>query len=342
MRDGQPIGGAAGMNASALWRNGWRAGGPRLVIGLLNNMGDGALAATERQFAGLLREAAGMQHVSLRLFTFTETPRGEAGQAYLAGRYADAALIADADLDGLIVTGAEPRAAALDAEAYWPAMTRVVDWGESAGVATIWSCLAAHAAVLRLDGVRRRPLPAKLSGVFTSETIWHDPLLEGAPAPRLAPHSRLNTLSEEDLVLHGYRILSRSAEAGVDAFVRRGRATQLFLQGHPEYDADTLMREYVRDMGRFARGERPERPAIPTGYFDEATELALTCLDRRAGRHKASDPIAALSDVLGRAQPEQSWRDSAVSLYRNWLAEIAERKWGETPAVVDWGSEAVA
>ena len=66
------------------------------------------------------------------------------------------------------------------------------------------------------------------------------------------------------------------------------------------------------------------------------------CLDRRAGRHKAADPIAALSDVLARARPEHSWRDSAVSLYRNWLAEIAERKWGDTPAVERWAPETVA
>ena len=37
----------------------------------------------------------------------------------------------------------------------------------------------------------------------------------------------------------------------------------------------TLGREYLRDMGRFLRGESGERPAMPENYFDRATENRL-------------------------------------------------------------------
>lgn len=296
---------------------------PRLTIGLLNNMPDAALCATERQFAGLLAEAADGAEVELRLFALPGVPRGSEARATLAARYEPVAALPKARLDGLIVTGLEPRAADLRAEPYWPSLADVIDWTCDAGMPTIWSCLAAHAAVLRLSGVHRRALPAKLSGVFASEPVSGHPLVAGAAAPLLTPHSRLNGLAEAELVDTGYEILTRSRAAGVDAFVRRGRGLSLFLQGHPEYDADTLAREYLRDVGRFLKGQRPTHPRPPTGYFDAATEAALGAL--AAGSQTAPSParLPLYAAALERAAPRQTWRASAVRLYANWLAEVA-------------------
>jgi homoserine O-succinyltransferase len=251
----------------------------------------------------------------------------------MAGRYDRATALPDAGLDGLIVTGLEPRAADLRDEDYWPALARVIDWTAAAGLPTVWSCLAAHAAVLRQTGVRRRPLPAKLSGVFAGEAVSGDRLAAGAPAPILTPHSRLNGLSEAELVEAGYEILVRSPAAGVDAFMRRQGAAQLYLQGHPEYDADTLAREYLRDVGRFLKGQRPAHPRPPTGYFDAETEGALGALatDSRDAPDPARLPLYAAA--LERAHHRQTWRAAAVRLYRNWLAEAAElaraAKWSD-------------
>ena len=49
-----------------------------------------------------------------------------------------------------------------------------------------------------------------------------------------------------------------------------------------------LGREYLRDLGRFLRGEG-ERPALPENYFDRATEMRLAELDIQA-----PDSLAAL------------------------------------------------
>jgi homoserine O-succinyltransferase len=97
----------------------------------------------------------------------------------------------------------------------------------------------------------------------------------------------------------------------------------LFLQGHPEYDADTLMREYCRDVGRYLRNERPFHPATPTGYFDSETETALAELAERARRGPAPDLMPVYVQTLRRAAPRQSWRGTAVQLYRNWLGDAA-------------------
>jgi len=271
-------------------------------VGLVNNMGDAALAATERQFASLLTDAAGGEPVELRLFSLTSIARGERARAQMHGRYQPAAALADADLDAVIVTGAEPKTADLTQEACWPELARLIDWTVAEAVPTVWSCLAAHAAALRLSGVARRRLPEKLSGVFAARPVSRHPLLDHAPAMLRTPHSRLNELDADDLERAGYRVLTWSEVAGVDAFVRPGPTPTLFLQGHPEYDADTLLREYCRDLARHQRGERPARPTVPANY------VPPTALARLA--------------TGGQVSPTITWRTTALALYRGWLGLI--------------------
>src|ERR1700726_2716002 len=127
-------------------------------IGLVNSMPDAALEATERQFIELIGAAAGNIPVRLRFFSRPDVPRTPRGQRHVSNSYRGIGDLWDGHLDALIVTGTEPRAAALADEPYWPAMAELIDWAEHHTVSTIWSCLAAHAAVFQLDRIRRHPL----------------------------------------------------------------------------------------------------------------------------------------------------------------------------------------
>ncbi|HWE46902.1 MAG TPA: homoserine O-succinyltransferase [Caulobacteraceae bacterium] len=294
-----------------------------LTIGLVNNMADAALAATERQFTDLLTAAADGREVIVRLFSLPNMPRSDYMRNQMRGRYASLEGLAAAKLDALIVTGAEPRTADLKAEPYFPALAWLADWAEANTLSTLWSCLAAHAAVLHLDGVKRRPRSAKLSGVFDAHCTRLDPLTQGFDEIAV-PHSRLNELDARDLEEAGYEILTRSDAAGVDAFVRHGKSLFVFLQGHPEYDADSLCREYLRDVGCFLKGERPTAPLPPANYFapEVATELRhLTGLAERMPGHGLMSRFAAVATA-----PAHAWRQGAVAFYANWIGEIAARK----------------
>ncbi|MBV8566832.1 MAG: homoserine O-succinyltransferase [Methylobacteriaceae bacterium] len=295
-----------------------------LEIGILNNMPDQALVATERQFVDLLGAAAGKMLVRLRFFSLPEVPRGDAAKAHVQTAYGDAGELVARPLDGLIVTGNEPHAARLPDEPYWESFTNVIDWAEHNTTSTIFSCLAAHAAVLHLDGVTRHPLDAKRCGVFDCAKVSDSPLLAGVPAPLRITHSRWNDLKEAELAAHGYRVLTRSAQAGVDMFMKRWRSLFVFFQGHPEYERDSLMREYRRDVSRFVRGEREVYPDLPQGYFDPRSEEALAIFGARA--RSARDP-ALLSvfpdDLALRPSLAGKWGASATPLLRNWLAHLA-------------------
>jgi homoserine O-succinyltransferase len=312
-----------------------RAVGPRrpraraadvIEIGLVNSMPDAALEATERQFIDLVQSAAGDLPVRLRFFALPDVPRGERGRRHVAASYGRIDALDDVRLDALIVTGTEPRAAALPAEPYWPALTALIDWAEHNTVSTIWSCLAAHAAVLHLDGIRRHPLAEKCSGVFACAVRRDHPLTRGL-APEIAvPHSRHNGLREHELAACGYAVLTRSAQAGVDAFVRQRRSLFVHFQGHPEYDAASLLGEYRRDLGRFLRRERDAYPALPQGYFDRATEARLAALRERALHDRREALLAEFPLAAAERGLRDGWRPAARDFYRNWLRLVAGRK----------------
>lgn len=308
-------------------------GRERLVIGLVNNMPDAALQVTEQQFGQLL--AADVYHdVRLRLFSFPELIRGDAGRTYVEDRYESIEQLWASDIDGLIVTGAEPRTSTLSDEAYWPSLTRLVEWAEETGTPTIWSCLAAHAAVLHLDGITRRRLGEKISGVFRCSKQCDHPLMDGLPVSWRIPHSRQNTLDPEQLSARGYEILALSDEAGADTFFLQRRAPFVFFQGHPEYDAGALFREYRRDVGRFLSGSVERYPEMPRGYFDDVATRAFTAFRTRAQRERNRALLDEFPSSDGRERPAHLWREVAVRAYANWLANIvAPRRHGSGLAV---------
>jgi len=135
-------------------------------IGLVNNMPDAAMEATVRQFLALLGAADDALVIRLKLFSMPGVPSGDWRRQHLDAYYSDFQELWETRLDGLIVTGAERRAADLTAEPYWAHISKIVEWAEENTTATVWSCLAAHAAVLHLAGIRRSPLSEKCFGLF--------------------------------------------------------------------------------------------------------------------------------------------------------------------------------
>ena len=313
--------------------------GKRLEIGLVNAMPDGAVAATERQFARLIEEASGEFDVRLRLFDLETLPRASEARRAMAEDYRAARALKAQPQDALIVTGAEPRAPDLRQEPFWSELVFVLDWADAHTISMLLSCLAAHAGVLHRDGIVRRALPAKCSGVYSVRVVARHDLVAGFDAEFATPHSRHNGLDEAELAAKGYRILARSPESGVDLFVKEARSLTVFLQGHPEYDADTLAREYRRDVLRFLSGEARAAPRPPTHYFPPPIAAALADFAGRAASAPSPDLAAAFpSEAL--ALDEAPWRAAGVRLFRNWLALVARRKAERNApsfAVARWG-----
>lgn len=296
-------------------------------LAFINNMPDAALEDTELQFFELLDIAAGEVPVVLKLYSLTGVPRTDRGQRHLNEFYFGSDELWKHRFDGIIVTGTEPRQADLRQEPYWSGLANVFDWAERHTLSTVLSCLAAHAGVLHSDGIPRHRLSDKQFGVFDAARVCeHEFTRNLAPVVRF-PHSRWNEVEENSLTSCGYTVLTKSAQAGVDVFVKQKRKS-LFVhfQGHPEYGAQTLMKEYRRDIRRFLRNERETYPSMPQGYFDTTAESVLTDFRDVVLADRREVMMEGFPEGILVGSVQKTWHSSALGIYRNWLEYVLMKK----------------
>ena len=299
----------------------------RLRIALINNMPDSALEDTESQFFSLLEAAAGDLPVGVKLFSLPGISRGDAGRQHVNDFYFSTDDLSRGKFDGAIITGTEPRHPDMRDEPYWRTLGDVMDWAARETTSTVLSCLAAHAGVLYADGIPRHPLGEKRLGVFPHEKACDHPLLRGTPDRIHIPHSRWNEVRETELVTRGYTILTRSADSGADMFVKqKKRSLFVHFQGHPEYAAKTLLKEYRRDIKRFLRREREVYPLLPQGYFDAAAEAMLSDFQKQAMADPREEQLASFPEAAISGTLRNSWSEPATRIYRNWLEYLASKK----------------
>jgi homoserine O-succinyltransferase/O-acetyltransferase len=296
-------------------------------IAFVNNMPDSALEDTEIQFFDLLDAAAGDIPVLLSLHSLSGVPRGKRGQQHVGSFYRDADELLDGQFDGVIMTGTEPRQPNLRDEPYWSALTNVLDWAESNTVSTVLSCLAAHAGVLHSDCIDRRPLSDKQFGVFDFAKASNHSLTSGTGERIRFPHSRWNEVQADALAACGYTLLTQSVEGGVDSFVKKKkRSLFVHFQGHPEYGAQTLLKEYRRDIKRFLRKERETYPSMPRGYFDPASARLLSDFREAVLSNQREELIEGFPEASLAGTLQKTWHSSAKTIYRNWLHYVVSEK----------------
>jgi homoserine O-succinyltransferase len=252
-------------------------------------------------------------------------PRTDRGQRHLNEFYFSSEDLWDHRFDAVIITGTEPRQPDLRQEPYWSALAEVFDWAERNTFSTVLSCLAAHAGVLHSDGIQRYRLSDKQFGVFEFSKTADHTLTTGVDPVRF-PHSRWNEVRTDELAASGYTVLAQSAEGGVDSFAKKKRQS-LFVhfQGHPEYGAQTLLKEYRRDIRRFLQKERETYPTMPKGYFDVASAKLLAQFQQTALADPSEKQLAYFPEAVVKML-ERSWRSSATRIYRNWLEYVLTKK----------------
>jgi homoserine O-succinyltransferase/O-acetyltransferase len=299
------------------------SGEKRIRIGLINNMSDGAIARTEYHFTQLLQQAAGGVPVEVVYYSLPAILRSGKIREHMAASYQPIDALWDHPPDAFVVTGAEPRERSLKDESYWNSLTGLIDWIDELGVPAMFSCLAAHAAVLHMDGVSRTTLDDKCFGVFEHEALQDHPLMNGAGQHMWLPHTRWNQVNEAELVQAGYQILSRSEDVGVGFFAKKRRSLWLFCQGHPEYEGPDLLREYRRDVARFLSGQRATYPDLPRSYFREPDIQVLRAFHQQAIAQGDVSIMELFPQIEQGGPTWNAWRPAALAVFGNWLKQIA-------------------
>ncbi|MEJ2643881.1 MAG: homoserine O-succinyltransferase [Gammaproteobacteria bacterium] len=295
-----------------------------LHVGLLNMMPDAALAATERQFFRLVGESNQIAQFYMHPFTLAGLPRGPEGKAHVDRFYESFEQIKAEGLDALIITGANVTGNDLSDEPFWEPLIEVIDWAYENVTSTLCSCLATHAVLQFRYGQRRRALGFKRWGVYPHRVVdSRHPLVAGVNTRFDVPHSRFNDISRAQFEQAGLHTLVESQTAGTHLVVSEDLFRLVFFQGHPEYDTISLLKEYKREVVRFAMGERDDYPPFPENYFSVTAQAILDeHRDQvRAAREKG-DPMPELPEKLIAGAVDNTWHDTAEAVINNWVGKI--------------------
>lgn len=215
-------------------------------------------------------------------YTSKNTPASHLNKYYKRFRE-----VKDRRFDGMIITGAPVEQMEFEEVDYWDELTEIMEWSRTNVFSTFHICWGAQAGLYFHYGIEKRSLPQKLFGVFDHRVLKpNSPLFRGFDDVFQAPHSRYTEVYESDIRADPeLELLSVSGGAGVFA-VKSRDSRQFFITGHPEYDPDTLAREYFRDR------EKGIPIQVPRNYFP--------------GDDPSRPPIVR-------------WRSAGQLLYTNWL-----------------------
>ncbi len=295
-----------------------------LHIGFLNMMPDAALVATERQFIRLVGGCNRIAQFFVYPFSLAGLARDKETLDYIERYYSSFEELKKLGLDALIITGANVANPVLEQEPFWEPLIEVVSWAEENVASILCSCLATHAMLKHLHGIERQPLPEKRWGVYSHRVCQPDhPLLREINTRFDVPHSRYNEISRSQLENAGLTVLAESREGGVHMAVSPDQFRMIYFQGHPEYDINSLLKEYQREALRYVRGEVREAPPFPEHYFSEkAAGIARHFIEQAKQAIAAGQPIPASLEEEVLPELDNTWGDTAKAIINNWLGLV--------------------
>lgn len=147
--------------------------------------------------------------------------------------------------DGMIITGAPVENMEFEEINYWDELTKIMEWSKTHVTSTLHICWGMQAGLYYHYGIQKHQRKTKLSGIYRHRLLNRKiPLVRSLDDYFYCPHSRYTEDREEDILKHPeLQILAKSDEAGV-FLVMNQDGSQIFVQGHPEYDRMTLNNEY--------------------------------------------------------------------------------------------------
>ncbi len=299
---------------------------PALQIGFVNMMPDAAVEATERQFLRLLHAGARAHIVCVHPISIGNLKRRGKIADYVGRCYARFSAAQRTKLDALVLSGANPKKHDLTKEPFWDEFVEIVEWGRQSVKSVLCSCLATHAVIQHLFGITRtRCVDGKRWGVFDHYLTDAQSALTAGIAPRFkAAHSHVYEMTADQLADTGINILATSEEADFHIATSSDGLKWVYLQGHPEYDAISLLKEFKREIARFGAGERKDYPPYPGNYFSNPALAVLEefrsqmQMDMALGRPIAIFPEKRIAKDL----PDSADHHGKV-LFTNWLNAIS-------------------
>ena len=202
--------------------------------------------------------------VELQLLTMDSHESKNTDKLHLEKFYRTYEEIKNQRFDGMIITGAPVEFLPFEEVDYWQELTEIFEYTKENVFSTLHICWGAQAALYYHYGINKYVLPEKLFGIFKHELKdKKSELTRGFDEEFYAPHSRHTQIDRKDILkVHDLKILAESDETGPHIIATKDKR-MIFVQGHMEYDRETLKLEYERDL------KKGLDIAVPKDYFKD-------------------------------------------------------------------------
>lgn len=255
-----------------------------LKIGVVNLMP--TKEATERHWSKLFMASS---HWIEPVWIHMESYQSKnTDQTYLEKFYLEASKVAWQEIDGLIITGAPVEHMAFESVDYWLELCALIDQATDAHVPILAVCWGAQALLYKRYGIQKQSLDKKCFGLFRHWVSQSHPMTRAVPEVVYLPHSRHTGWDKNRLDWHPeLEVVIASEEAGV--FALEDAEGDWYWSGHVEYETDTLLQEYERDISKGIKQAPPEGYTFERGVWT----------------------------------PNQKWQKTGTELLGNWIDALA-------------------
>ncbi|MCL2474258.1 MAG: homoserine O-succinyltransferase [Alphaproteobacteria bacterium] len=216
--------------------------------------------------------------------------------------------------DGVIITGVNALKDRVEQEDIWEEITKILDWTETNALSSLFLCWGAKAAMKHFHDINSYKQEKKLWGVYPHRVASDKTrLLFGFADVFFMPVSRWKTPNRKDIATcKELEIAADSYEMGPNVIVESGKRgadlypKRVYVLAHPEYDTDTLKKEYIRDSA-VAAAEKPVQRNVrnKAGAENKISKSARL-------------PANYFPDDNPNEEPINLWRPCA-SMYSNWV-----------------------
>lgn len=260
-----------------------------LKICILNLMPD--KVTTETQLLSKLSN--GIIQIEITLLAIKNHTSKNTAQTHLDNFYSYFDEIKDQYFDGLIITGAPVEMLEFEEITYWDELQKILDWSKTHVYSSLFICWASQVALYHFFGIKKQLFPKKLFGVYSHQAEEkNSQLLIGMDQIFYVPQSR-NTQSDPVAIRNHpqLKVIASAEQAGIHLVSSRDER-QVFMTGHPEYDKDALLKEYLRDINE-------PYVSVPENYFVD------------------NDPSKEVQTL---------WQSHGSLFYQNWLNYFVYQK----------------
>lgn len=230
----------------------------KLKIGLVNLMPE--KTATEKQWYKAMAAADDwIEPQLIRMASYSPIHEPEVAASCF---YKDSICVDLHEMDAVIVTGAPVEHLDFEAVAYWQELSVFLEACLDNARPVLAVCWAAQALLYQRFSLKKVKLAHKCFGLYAHE-VKAPELGLNLNQRLMLPHSRHTGWLREDLEQQPeLKLILDSTEAG--PFALSDERGNYYFAGHGEYEADTLVREYVRDL------EKGKTISIPKGFSVDA------------------------------------------------------------------------